>query len=132
MGLNHPTDHTASVSGSTETPASKVILAVPLWPFIVAVTFLTLALPSGWPYGFYKLLRWLTCAVAFYGAFHAHKQNRNGLKWSLVGIALLFNPFLPIHLPKAHWRIIDIITAILLGIAALILRKPPQSKREGL
>jgi hypothetical protein len=99
----------------------------PLWPFVVAILLIILAIPPGWPYGFYMLLRLVVCGVAIYGAMQANMQRREGWVWTLGGLAVLFNPLIPFHLGKDAWALIDLASAVLLGIAASILRRTPQS-----
>ncbi|AKD54860.1 DUF6804 family protein [Spirosoma radiotolerans] len=68
-------------------------------------TLATLSLP----YGFYTFLRIVVCGLAFYVAI----QTRDSIVAliSLLVVAILFNPLVPIHLPQPTWRIIDLATA---------------------
>lgn len=66
-----------------------------------------------WSYGFYQLLRVVVCFSAAYHAYILYERE-NGL-WILYGgIALLFNPFVPIHLERSIWAIIDFVAAFVL------------------
>jgi hypothetical protein len=79
-----------------------------LW---VSVAALVIAVPPIWPYGYYVLLRLVVTAVA---TFAIVVLRRGGVA-DLVGlavVALLFNPIIPVHLPKLAWVPID------LGVAA--------------
>jgi len=93
------------------------------WLAVIAGVLLLLAIPTGWPYGFYVLLRWtitgsaLVIAYGFYESKIAH--------WALVfgGIAFLFNPIFPIYLDKQTWVIIDLIVAIIFFVSSGVVRK---------
>jgi hypothetical protein len=99
---------------------------VHLWPFIVAIVALLLAIPRVWPYGYYQFLRFLVCGVAIYGALHTYHNRRIAWCGLLAGMALLFNPLIPIHLSKSTWSIVDFMTATLLAIFVFIAQRKPQ------
>ena len=42
--------------------------------------------------------------------------------WTMIGILVLFNPLVPIHLRRDTWRIIDLLVAGVFGAAAVALR----------
>jgi hypothetical protein len=73
---------------------------------------LLLALVS-FPYGYYILLRWITCGVGLYSASIAYNQSKKGWAIGLAVIALIFNPLLPIHLDRETWAFVDILAAVL-------------------
>lgn len=94
-----------------------------LIPCIVAAVILLGAL-GDWPYGYYKLLRWITCGAAVWVAFLAYGWEK---KWATVIfaiVAVLFNPLLPIHMSKEIWQPIDFACAVLFVVVGLILKKP--------
>ena len=65
------------------------------------------------PYGYYQLLRIAVTVCALWLLFFAQDWNDHP-KWAratLITIAVLFNPLLPIHLNRELWTIIDPITA---------------------
>ncbi len=66
-----------------------------------------------WPYGYYTLLRWITCIASILIAFQAFEKNINWAKVVFIVIAILFNPLAPIYLSRSTWIPLDIITAIL-------------------
>jgi hypothetical protein len=79
---------------------------------IVAVLLAVLPLP----YAYYMALRVLVCASAAFLFYRHTKRWQNqldGWKWLLLGVAILYNPVIPIHLPKEAWVGINIATAIL-------------------
>jgi len=61
------------------------------------------------PYDYYTLLR----VIVFISALYIMSQNKNEWLYVFLGIAILFNPVLPIYLSKGIWIPIDIIVGIL-------------------
>ena len=61
------------------------------------------------PYDYYKLLR----VIVFISALYLISQNKNEWVYIFLGIAILFNPLLPIYLSKGIWIPIDIVVGIL-------------------
>lgn len=82
------------------------------WVCVISGVLLLLGIPSGWPYSYYVLLRWIVCAASIYVAYNASKDKRNGWAWVFGGIALLFNPIFPFYLDKSIWVLIDLGSAV--------------------
>lgn len=85
---------------------------------IIAAILLIVAIPSGWPYGFYQFLRltiFITAAIIAWGFY---KSSLTPWAWVFGSVAFLFNPLIPIHLNKSSWVPIDLISAILFFLAA--------------
>ena len=80
---------------------------------IIAGIMLLLAIPSIWPYGYFQILRWIVTGTAVYNGYIAHKIHNGFWLWTMIIIAVLFNPIAPIHLDKEIWMIIDLVTASL-------------------
>ena len=62
------------------------------------------------PYEVFTFLRIVVCGVGIYAAV----QESDSIL-SLIGllmVAVLFNPFVPIHMPQTTWRIIDLATSV--------------------
>jgi len=93
------------------------------WLCIASGILLLLAIPSGWAYDFYILLRWIIFITSLIVANGFHKSNLDG--WMLVfgGIAFLFNPIVPVHLSKSSWVLIDFASAILFFIASSSVKR---------
>ena len=87
---------------------------------IIAAIMLLLALAS-WPYGYYQLLRIVVCGTAGYGAYLASQADQHPWMWLLGAVAILFNPILPIHFDRSVCRILDIVTAVVLGMSVRTL-----------
>lgn len=78
---------------------------------IVSALSLIALLPM--PYGYYVFLR---IAVSGLGGLAAYLRYTSGerdwMLWSAVGVAILFNPFIPIHLIKEIWMVFNVLTAV--------------------
>jgi hypothetical protein len=62
------------------------------------------------PYGYYMLLRIFLCVLCVY-FISSVRGVRDGEKWVLVGLAVLYNPIAPVeHGSKPLWTIINIAT----------------------
>jgi hypothetical protein len=92
-----------------------------LIPSLIVALMLLGAL-ADWPYGYYQLLRIATCGVAVYIAFMAYSWQKIWATWLFGFIALLFNPFIPVHLSRELWQPIDVICALLFLAFAFALK----------
>jgi hypothetical protein len=92
------------------------------WYFVPAILLVCALLP--FPYGYYQLLRFIICGTASLIAVSAYRQSLQ--QWVIVFglIALLFNPFLPIHLDRSIWAIIDVACAVVYAVAS---RRSPRN-----
>lgn len=93
--------------------------AVRIVSIVVAVALVAALGP--WPYGYYQLLRVVVFLAGLYcGLMLRQSSDRNdqNLAWALFGTALVFNPFLPVYLPRELWSVIDIIAAGIFGYSA--------------
>jgi uncharacterized membrane protein len=88
----------------------------------VSSAFLLLAGFDGWTYDFFVLLRFIVCVSGIYLAWLAYKTKQEKWIWIYGIIAVLFNPFLPLHFGRSTWAIIDIATAIFLIISIFIFQ----------
>jgi hypothetical protein len=100
-----------------------------LIPNAIAALVLIGAL-APWPYGYYQLLRFVVCGVGAYVAYLAYNWQKLWATWLFGFIALLFNPLIPIHLPKETWQPIDIICAVLFAVVAFTLKKPSKENSK--
>lgn len=89
---------------------------------LIAATFLFLALFGGWPYGFFTLLRFVVFAVAAYIAWMAYEQQKERWVWIFGFLAVLFNPFIVIHLNREIWSVIDLIVGAFMIISVFALK----------
>ena len=88
-------------------------------PFILWLTPIILLLVAIFPlpYGYYTFLRtamFIFCGVLIY--WHYVKENLDDL-WFVIlgGIAVLYNPIIPIHLTKEIWTVLNLVTALALS-----------------
>ena len=73
------------------------------------------------PYGYYILLRVGMCGVLAYLAYTASQSNEQGLTWILGIIAVIYNPFAPLHLGREVWTVINFVTiGLLLYVRSLV------------
>ena len=70
------------------------------------------------PYGFYTFLR-LVVSVASITAAMQLKSEENNFWLVFGGLALLFNPVLPVYLDREFWIPIDVVAACLFGWMSL-------------
>lgn len=100
-----------------------------LIPGIIAAVMLLGAL-GRWPYGYYQLLRWVTCGAAIWIAFLAYDWQKKWATWLFGFVAVLFNPLLPIHLTREIWQPIDLLCAVFFIVVTFVLTKPLEEKEK--
>ncbi len=79
---------------------------------------------AGLSYGYYTLLR---IAVFLIGAASVIVLQERGFRvWLLVpiGAAILYNPLIRISLPREAWEVINVGTAVVAAVGAVVMRKP--------
>jgi uncharacterized membrane protein len=81
-------------------------------------------------YTYLMILRWIVCGVAIYCTFLANNQKNKDWTWIFGGIAVLFNPIIPIHLNRKIWNAIDIIVAVIFLISIFIVKKKKIKSRK--
>jgi hypothetical protein len=93
-----------------------------LLPGLIASALLLVAIVPIPEYGYYIFLRLAVTTAAVFVAVLASRTKQTG--WLVFGImaALIFNPFIPIWLSKSAWMPIDLIGAVMFGIAAFAVR----------
>lgn len=79
------------------------------WLGALAAVMLILAI-FALPYGYYTLLRWVVAAISIYVAI-ALGEAKDSKLWIFVGLAILFNPIVPIYRTKPFWVVADLISA---------------------
>ena len=86
-------------------------------PLAVSIAML-LASGGDWPYGFYQLLRIVVTGTALYVVVQVVKR-RQFWPWIMGGVAILFNPILPISLTREAWQPIDFGVAVIFLFALI-------------
>ncbi|MEX0918484.1 MAG: DUF6804 family protein [Candidatus Paceibacterota bacterium] len=94
---------------------------------LIAATFLFIALFDGLPYGFFTLLRFVVFASSAHVAWMAYEAQKEKWIWIFGFLAVLFNPFIVIHLDREIWSIIDLIVGAFMIISVFILKLKPTS-----
>jgi len=89
---------------------------------LVPAGVLLLPLASHRRYGFFLLLRWVVSIAATLLALIAHDQDAQPRMWVMVCILIVFNPFVPLHLRRETWRLLELGTATLFFVVALRLQ----------
>ena len=89
--------------------------------FIILNIFMLFGAIAEWPYGYYILLRWITCMTSILIAFQVFEKNIDWAKAVFIVIAILFNPLAPNYLSRSIWISLDIVTAILFIFAIRII-----------
>jgi hypothetical protein len=97
----------------------KALVVIPA----IAAAMCVIAMLPGLPYGYFTLLRVIVCGAAVFGAFNLFERKVEGLAWACVVVAVLFNPFIKVHLGRDAWWLADGAAAVLLGMVAGRLRR---------
>ena len=81
----------------------------------VAPALLLIAALLPWPYGYYGLLRLVVFVVCGWMAYEQWRFDDAVSGWVVAfgGVALLYNPFIPVHLTREIWSVVNIATAVL-------------------
>ncbi len=92
------------------------IKSIPRLVWLVPVVLLVVA-TSHLPYDYYTFMRIVTCGSAAVIAFVGFRDRPVVQAWSvlLALVAVLFNPFIPVHLARQTWFYLD------LGAAAVFV-----------
>jgi len=80
--------------------------------FVILSILMLFGAVAEWPYGYYTILRWITCITSILVVLQAFKRNIDWAKVVFIVIAILFNPLAPIYLSRNTWIPLDVITAI--------------------
>ena len=91
-------------------------------PAIAAVVLLLVALGQH-PYGYYTFMRWVVTIAAVVVASVGWHSIVQWTTWPFVGIAMLFNPLVPVYLDRATWRPIDVICAVSFAASLALARR---------
>ncbi len=97
---------------------------------LIAATFLFLALFGGWPYGFFTLLRFVVFASSAYIAWMAYEAQKEKWVWIFGFLAVLFNPFVVIHLDREIWSVIDLIVGVFMIVSVFVFKLSREVKTK--
>ncbi len=90
---------------------------------IASALFLFLAIPNGWPYGFYQLVRWIVFVCGIYNTYQFGIKEKYFWASAFAFLTILYSPFAPIHFIKGVWQVIDLLSAIFVLIGYNKFRK---------
>lgn len=94
---------------------------------IASIITLLLAATTRWPNGFYTFLRIVVCGTAIWLAVEAYLLRKVPLAWVLGGLAVLFNPLIPIYMRRAQWRWFDFLGLLVLA-SSLFIPRPKRTE----
>jgi len=92
---------------------------------VIPAALLLSAVYGRWPYSVYILMRIVVCGCAIYLALRSTRTGRTAWVWILGGMAVLFNPVLPIRMHRSDWQVVDFISAAVLVAHAVLTRDSP-------
>jgi hypothetical protein len=122
LAMSEPRTERVADSRRSQESVSKI-------PALVSAGLLILAVASRWPYGFYTMLRLVTCASAVYLAWQAGELNKKSWVWLMGAMALIFNPLIPIRMGRSDWAGVDLLAALLfLFSIPFIAPKKPRAR----
>lgn len=90
--------------------------------WIVLIILLGLCLLD-MPYWYFVFVRFVTAVSCAYRWFRAYENEKIALVWIFAWIAILFQPFLKIHLWRLVWNIVDIVLAVFILIMIIYFYK---------
>ena len=73
------------------------------------------------PYDYYMVLRLAVCAVSIAIAVNANRAQHMFLTWSFGVVAVLYNPFLRVHLTRDIWQVLNLMTVAFFAYAVYIV-----------
>ncbi|MBP9781079.1 hypothetical protein KBC89_00295 [Candidatus Woesebacteria bacterium] len=83
----------------------------PIKAVAIIVGFLLLLAILPLPYGYYTFLRLTVFVSSLFLAYQLYVKKRLNLSIVLTGLALLFNPVIPVYLSREFWLPIDLVSA---------------------
>lgn len=107
---------------------AKILKSLPIAQ-VVGIAMLAWALVPTNPYGYYLLLRVVICGICAYLAFAAYERQQVGWVWVLAITAIVYNPFVRVHLTREIWSVVNVATIIILGLTILTLNRPREEVR---
>jgi hypothetical protein len=83
------------------------------------------------PYGYYVFLRWAVCAVATWTAVELYSSRTplRAVSWLFAGFAMLFNPFVRVHLDRGTWAYLDVTLGVAFLAVDLVQRVTAKASR---
>lgn len=80
---------------------------------------------------FHELVKLIVCGVTVYGVYYTYKLKIKLWKVVFAVIAILFNPFLPVHLSRQAWEVYDLAAAGVLLLSVFLVKSANKDLKEG-
>ena len=93
-----------------------------LIPCLIAAAMLIAAVGK-WPYGYYMLVKVVTCGAAVYVAYFSYVNDVVWGAWIYGILAIVFNPIVKFRLGRDGWEVMDVVAAILMIVAVIGIRR---------
>lgn len=117
-----------SVAVSAESPRPPDSPAPPLGLIIVCLLMLLAAVSLDLPIGFYVFLRFVVTGTSAWLAIALYHHRMRGVL-VMAGLALFFNPLVPVYLgTKTAWLPFDLSAAVLICMAFVMLRRVAKAR----
>ena len=101
------------------------------YPLAFLMTAMLLIALTRMPYGYYMLLKVVTCAIFIGYATHLRSATNPVLHASVWLLALTYNPLIPLHLGRPTWNVVNIATIGLAWLTAWRIRRTGTSQEDG-
>jgi hypothetical protein len=87
-----------------------------------SASLLFLSLLHVWPFIYYILLRYLVGVTAVLLIVKADEMKKQRWTWVWIGVAILFNPIVPLYLPATIQAVMSLTCGLLFALSARIFR----------
>ena len=84
------------------------------------IAALAWGMTSGNPYGYFLFLRVVVCFGAFVFAAIAAGQGRRNLTVLFLGVVVLYNPLIPVHLTRDSWLVFNFATIAMFAYGSMV------------
>jgi hypothetical protein len=82
----------------------------------VLIVLIALAI-TRMPYGYYILLKWLSCGIFVYLATQCFRVNSQSWVWVYGVMAGIYNPLIPAHLGRDIWTVVNLATILVVVVS---------------
>lgn len=97
-------------------------------PLLILIPMFLIA-ASRMPYGYYILLRIVTCASFAILFTLCLDSGRKFNLWACGIFAIIYNPLIPLRLDKDTWQVVNVITVILVIILIFTIKFPDKETK---
>ena len=93
------------------------------WSQLLSIAVLLLTATEFLEYGQYGAVKIVVCVTSLLLILFRRDEMHSANVYALAGIALLFNPILPLHLAREYWVILDFAVAAYFAALLFLLGK---------